>query len=96
MISCVIGLIQKFWTVKEFYENYLKPTGKLRTKVSVHIWSKSAIKSVSTNSSINIDEIYKKFPIVKKGNRDEFVKSMKLYPCTYTPPRNLCILKSLY
>jgi insulysin len=76
-------------SVKEFYENYLKPTGKLRTKISVHIWSKLAIKSVSTNSSINIDEIYKKFPIVIKGNRDEFVKSMKLYPCTYTPPRNL-------
>jgi insulysin len=67
--------------VKEFYENYLNSTGKLRRKVSVHIWSKSAIKS----ANLDIDEIYKNFPIVIKGNRDEFVKSMELYPSIYTP-----------
>lgn len=66
--------------LKEFYENYLKPSGKMRTKVAVHIWSKSAL--VSNNEA---DDVYKKLPCVIRGNRDEFVKSMELYPSIYKP-----------
>ena len=77
----------KIEDLKEFYENYLLPTSELRTKVAVHIWSKSALESDGNGSVETVMKEYEKLDcLIIKDNRDEFVKSMELYPSIYQPP----------
>lgn len=71
--------------MKSFYQEFIKSSGSKRSKVAVHIWSKSALSDPQ-----QFQEKYDKSNgLVIKGNRDEFIKTRELYPSTYEPVKEI-------
>lgn len=65
--------------LSQFYSNFLTKGGAETCKISVHIWSRKAISDFDGDYK----EKYQEFPIVITEDRDEFVKTMELYPSIY-------------